>query len=259
VSPPLAGVAVVVTRPRAQAVGFAAMVSAAGATPILLPALEIEPVELDAAARERLAPDAFDWAIYTSANAVTHSLRQLPRPVRAHVAAIGRATARVLEELGLAVHAVPAGPSESEGLLALAPFDAPSGQRILIVKGEGGRTLLREALTRRGAEVTTADVYRRVPARPDPAALAALRRACGEVRVVVAATSAESLAALLAAVPDASLPRLRDAELLVPGGRIADAARAQGWRGALIVATGAEDAAMAAALLGAGEGPIGAC
>jgi len=259
VNSPLAGVAVVVTRPRAQAVGFASLVSAAGATPILLPALEIEPVELDAAARERLAPDAYDWAIYTSANAVAQSLRQLPRPVRAQVAAIGRATARALEERGIAVHAVPAGPSESEGLLALAPFEAPSGQRILILKGEGGRALLREALVRRGAEVATADVYRRVPVRPDPAALAALRRACESGRVIVAATSAESLAALLAAVPDASLPRLRDAALLVPGARVADAARAQGWRGALIVATGAEDAAMAAALLGAGEGPIGAC
>jgi uroporphyrinogen-III synthase len=249
----------VVTRPRAQAARFAALVSAAGATPVLLPALEIEPVELDAAARERLAPDAYDWAIYTSANAVAHSLRQLPRPVRARVAAIGRATARALEELGIEVHAVPPGPSESEGLLALAPFEAPSGQRILVLKGEGGRMLLRETLARRGAEVATADVYRRVPARPDPAALADLRRACASGRVIVTVTSAEALAALLAAVPDADLPRLRDTTLVVPGARVADAARTRGWRGALVVAPGAEDAAMAAALVGAGEAPIGAC
>jgi len=248
---PLAGVAVVVTRPRAQAARFAGLMRDAGATPILLPALEIEPVELDAATRARLAPDDFDWTIYTSANAVECALRQLPRPGGTRVAAIGRATARALEERGMAVHAVPAGASESEGLLALASFAAPAGQRILILKGEGGRTLLREELARRGAEVVTGDVYRRVAAVPDDAALAEIGRAGERGPVVVAATSAESLAALLEAVPDANLTRLRDAALLVPGERVAAAARTLGWRGPLLLARSAEDGAMADALIAA--------
>ena len=67
---------------------------------------------------------------------------------------------------------------------------------------------------------------------------------------MVAVTSAESLAALLTALPDARLPRLRDATLLVPGERVAAAARTHEWRGPLRVATSAEDAAMAAALPG---------
>jgi len=250
VNPPLAGVTVVVTRPRAQAARFAALVSAAGGTPLLLPALEIESIELDAEARARLAPDAFDWTIYTSANAVESSLRQLPHPARTRIAAVGRGTARALAERDIAVQAVPAATADSEGLLALEPFARVAGQRILILKGEGGRTLLREELERRGATVVTGDLYLRVAAVPDPASLASLGHACATGRVVVAVTSAESLAALLAALPDARLPRLRDATLLVPGERVAASARSHDWRGPLRVATSAEDAAMAAALPG---------
>jgi len=262
VKPPLSGLAVAVTRPRAQAAGFAARVREAGATPILLPTLAIEPVDVDEAARAWLVPDAFDWTIYTSANAVESSLLQLPRPVRTRVAAIGRGTARALADHGVAVHAMPTSTSDSEGLLALEPFIAAAGRRILILKGEGGRTLLREELERRGARVVTAEVYRRVPASPDPDALAALGKACEDGTAVVAATSAESLAALLEAVPDQRLPRLRDAVLLVPGARVAAAARTRGWRGPLLVARSAEDAAMAEALLDGlrpGDAPTPAC
>jgi len=53
---------------------------------------------------------------------------------------------------------------------------------------------------------------------------------------------------VLAAVPNDRLPQLRDTTLLVPGERVAASARAQGWRGPLVVAASAEDAAMAAAL-----------
>jgi len=249
VKPPLSGLAVAVTRPRAQAAGFAARVREAGATPILLPTLAIEPVDVDEAARARLVPDAFDWTIYTSANAVESSLLQLPRPVRTRVAAIGRGTARALADHGVAVHAMPTSTSDSEGLLALEPFMAAAGRRILILKGEGGRTLLREELERRGATVVSGDLYRRVPAAPDAAALADLGHALDTGAVLVAVTSAESLAALLAAIPQDRLPQLRDAGLLVPGERVASAARAHGWRGPLRIAASAEDAAMAAALI----------
>lgn len=260
---PLAGVTVLVTRPRAQSARLAALVAEAGGTPLLLPALEIEPIELDAASRKQLAPDSHDWTIYTSANAVLHSVRQLPRPTRSKIAAIGRATARALREQDLNVQALPPGTSESEGLLALDAFARPDGLRILIVKGAGGRRLLQEELARRGAEVETVEVYRRVRARPDEAILHELVRACGRSRVVVAATSAETLDALLEIVPEARVPRLLDTTLVVPGERVAAAARDRRWRGPLIVAASAEDSTMVAALVEAagstGIVPGGAC
>lgn len=246
---PLDGRVVVVTRPAAQAAGFAERMAAAGARPLLLPTLEIAPVELDAAARARLAPDGFDWTIYTSANAVESSLRQLPRPGRTRVAAVGRGTTRALERHGVAVAAVPLTTSDSEGLLALDCLADLRGQRVLILKGRGGRTLLREELARRGAEVVLGDVYERRPATAHPQAFDALRDACDAGIAVIAVTSAEVLEALLAMAPPEQCRRLRDAALLLPGDRVAAAARAHGWRGRVIVAPSAEDATMAEALV----------
>ena len=244
----LEGLTVVVTRPARQAGPFVAMLRDAGADAILLPAIEIEPLELDAASRPALVPDNFDWTVYTSANAVAWSLPQLPRPARTRVAALGRATARALDEQGIRGDAVPQGASDSEGLLALGAFADLRGQRILIVKGAGGRTLLRDELARRGAELVLCEVYRRRPAATDPAALEALRSAGGHARLIVAVTSGEVLGALLEAAPDDRLPTLRDATLLVPGERVAASARSLGWRGPLVVAPSAEDGVMLATL-----------
>jgi uroporphyrinogen-III synthase len=244
----LEGLTVVVTRPARQAGPFVAMLRDAGADPILLPTIEIEPIEIDAASRAALAPDDFDWTVYTSANAVECSLPQLPRPARTRVAAIGRATARALDEQGIRVDAVPQAASDSEGLLELGVFTDLRGQRILIVKGAGGRTLLRAELARRGAEVVLCEVYRRRPAAADPAALEALQRASGHTRLIVAVTSGEVLGALLEAAPDGRLPKLRDGTLLVPGERVAASARSLGWRGPLVVAPSAEDGVMFATL-----------
>jgi uroporphyrinogen-III synthase len=254
---PLAGRVVVVTRPAAQAAPFAALVAAAGAEPLLLPTLEIVTVELDAAARGRLVPDSFDWTIFTSTNAVEASLAQLPRPSRTRVGAVGRATARALERRGIPVAAVPNTTSDSEGLLELGCFADLRSQRVLVLKGRGGRTLLREELARRGAEVVLGDVYERRRAAADTAALAALRRACDAGAAVIAVTSAEVLAALLELAPEASCPRLRDAALLVPGDRVAAKARELAWRGHIVVATSAEDATMAEALVRALSGGSG--
>jgi uroporphyrinogen-III synthase len=244
----LEGFTVVVTRPARQAGPFVAMLRDAGADPILLPTIEIEPIELDAASRAALAPDDFDWTVYTSANAVECSLQQLPRPARTRVAAIGHATARALGEQGIRVDAVPQAASDSEGLLALGAFTDLRGQRVLIVKGAGGRTLLRAELARRGADVVLCEVYRRRPAAADPAALEALQKASGHTRLIVVVTSGEVLSALLEATPDGRLPKLRDSTLLVPGERVAASARSLGWRGPLVVAPSAEDGVMFATL-----------
>jgi uroporphyrinogen-III synthase len=198
----------------------------------------------------RLAPDAHDWTIYTSVNAVEASLAMLPRPSRCRVAAVGRATALALREHGIAVDALPEGRSDSEGLLAVGALANVAGQRILILRGVGGRELLREELSRRGGSVQVGEVYLRRQASPSSGALQELDRALGnDARaLVVAVTSVEVLDGLLGFVPAASLERLRSATLLVPGHRVADAATGRGWMGAVVVARSAEDASMIEAL-----------
>lgn len=250
---PLAGLTVVVTRPDRQAAPLLHLLREAGAATVAFPTLVIERIELDAAARPRCAPDAHDWVIFTSANAVECAFAQLPRPARARVAAVGRATARALDELGVTVDATPADASDSEGLLATRELAEVSGRRILILKGAGGRDKLRESLAARGAEVTLGEVYRRRIATPGEDALERLAQACVADAPVIAVTSVDVLDALLRLAPGVRFARLKYAALLVPGERVAAAARQRRWSGRIIVAPSAEDTTMVATLVRAAE------
>ncbi|MCJ7451377.1 MAG: uroporphyrinogen-III synthase [Steroidobacteraceae bacterium] len=246
----LAGLAVIVTRPARQAQRFVQLLQDHGATAIAFPTLAIEPVTLDDTQRRACMLDAFDWIIYTSANAVEQSIPQIGRPGKSRVGAIGRATARALADARIAVHAVPeaGSASDSEGLLAHPGLAGPGGRRILIVKGVGGRDVLRAGLAARGAEVSTAEVYRRIRPAPSRQALDELGRANEAGAVVATVTSSEVLESLLEMVPAEHYPWLRDAPLLVPGDRVAAEARRLQWRGPLLVAGSAEDETMLAAL-----------
>lgn len=248
-STPLAGLTVVVTRPAAQAGRFIDLVQAAGAQCVAFPTLVIDRVEPGPAERAAVQRTDWDWAIYTSTNAVEAAAEPGPLPKAVRNAAVGRATARALAGRDVVVEARPDS-ANSEGLLALPEFQDVAGQRVLLVKGRGGRTLLRDTLRERGAEVSELPVYERRLAEPAPDALSALRRALGRGQdCCVAVTSSEVLDALLQVVPGDDAARLRDAALLVPGERVVRAARGRhAWRGPVVVAATAEDAAMIDAL-----------
>jgi uroporphyrinogen-III synthase len=119
----------------------------------------------------------------------------------------------------------------------------------VIFKGVGGRDALRAELVRRGATVVVAEVYRRLPAIPAAGSLERLSDACASGSAVVAVTSVEVLESLLQLAPESRVPHLADAALLVPGERVAAAARQHGWRGPVVVARSAEDEAMLDAIV----------
>jgi len=249
VKQPLAGLVVVVTRPARQSARFSALLTGHGAAPVAFPTVAIEPVPLDADVRAALGAQPIDWVIYTSANAVEQALAQTGCLPRAATAVIGRATARAAEAAGISVDAIPAAGVDSEGLLALPAFAAPAGRRIVLFKGAGGRDALRAELARRGAAVVVAEVYRRVPVVPAAGSLEKLASACAMDSTVVAVTSVEVLESLLLLAPESRAPRLVETTLLVPGERVAAAARRHGWRGPIVVARSAEDEAMLDALI----------
>lgn len=237
---PLEGVTVWVTRPGAAGRRLAAAIKAQGGNAWLAPALGIEAV----APRPALpAPAAsYAWWIYVSPNAARFGPPPTDGPAR--IAAVGEATASALRDAGLTEIIVPAR-ADSEHLFADPAFQPASGARVLIVRGEGGREWLRQALEARGVAVDYWEVYRRTA--PDPATpeLAAALRTGGLDAAVV--TSGEALAQLPGMLPAGAREALARLPLVVPSERVLQLARQRGY-GAVTVAGGANDAAVLAAL-----------
>jgi uroporphyrinogen-III synthase len=241
---PLAGRRIAVTRPREQAAGLAALVREAGGEPLVFPALEILPPADAARALAAMARlDDFDLAIFVSRNAVQRGLELArsarggrPWPARLAVAAVGSGTRRELESQGFSGVIAPEGEADSEALLALPQLASAAGKSVLIVRGEGGRGFLGEALAARGARVAYAECYRR--ALPD-ADLAPLAAALGQGAVdAVTASSAEGLANLVAMLEPAAREKLLRLPLFVPHRRVAEAAARHGVREAIVAGPG---------------------
>lgn len=251
---PLAGKRIVVTRPREQAAGLAARIRAAGGDPVLLPAIEIRDLAefgpFDAIA-ERL--EAFDCAIFVSPTAVRKAMARLrmrrgarPWPPALRVAAIGRGSQRALQEAGIAPVLVPPARADSEALLAMPEFARPSGQRIVIFRGRGGRELLGETLAARGARVEYAECYARAMPASATDPLGGDHGAAGAIDAVTL-SSGEGLANLHALLDERGREQLRGTPLFVPHARVAEQAAALGARKVTIAGPG--DAEMLDALV----------
>lgn len=216
-----------------------------------LPAIAVEPAaDLDALPARLGAMDAFDLIVFTSANAVRYGALMLERSRLPPIAAIGPATARALESSGLPVTIVPAAGFDSESLLREPRLAKLRGKRVLLVKGELGREHLQDRLAERGADVAVADVYKRVPARPDTATLTALEGSIAQGCIhIMTATSAEIASSLLAMATPALRRAFEGVHWLVPGPRVAAAVRATGVAAPLIQAASAEDQDLVSAIV----------
>ena len=231
-SPPcdLAGLSVLVTRPAGQAAALAEAISAAHGRPISFPALEILGPGDKQMARAQLADLArFDLLIFISANAVRYAFPLLPDniPLDLQIAAVGKATAQALREVGLDPTLVPQDSMDSEGLLALPPLREARGRQILIVRGNGGRELLKETLEQRGAQVDYVEVYRRRLPQRNPANLIAN---WGQMVEAVTATSGQILDNLFTLLGAQGASLLQATPLVVVSERIAEQAAARGCR-----------------------------
>ncbi len=141
------------TEPGASALGE--VLRANGFDVFRAPVLEIRPAAFE-------SPKGwFECAVFLSVHGVRIAAAELAGAIPT-LYAVGSRTQAALRELGFDA-AVP-GEATSEGLLESLPD--PAGKRILIVTGAGGRDLLRDTLTRRGADVTRLEVYVRYPLLP---------------------------------------------------------------------------------------------
>jgi uroporphyrinogen III methyltransferase/synthase len=160
----LDGIRVVVTRAAHQAEELARPLRELGAEPVLLPVIAIAP-PADSAPLRAAAADAaaYNWIVFTSANAVRAFADQVDKPasVAARIAVIGVATQRVAERHGFRVSLIP-GQHLAESLVSAFDDVDLQGQRILIPSAAETRDVLREGLRERGARVDVVEAYRNV-------------------------------------------------------------------------------------------------
>lgn len=248
----LSGMAVLVTRPEAQAESLCRRLQALGANVYRLPTLAIEPLPLDDALRGELGWAATaDWLVFVSPNAVEIGLDALRRAGLSpadgcRIAVVGPGSAQALERRGLSVHLCPEQGFDSEALLA-ADWDV-AGRRVAIIRGVGGRELLGETLGGRGATVRFVEVYRRV-LPPSASAAATMTNWLTAGVPVAVVTSQNGLINLLKLAPAHCRDALRQARLVCVSQRIADTAAELGFNGGTVIAPAPGDEGIAQALL----------
>ena len=181
-SHPLQSRTVVVTRAADQQGAARQLLEQRGATVLDLPALVIGPPDhwgpLDDALEDL---ESFHWLVFSSANgvqAVEQRLQRLGRclarrPASLKIAAVGRKTAQVLDDLGAAADFVP--PSfVADSLIDHFPVSGWGLKMLLPRVQSGGRTLLADAFGEAGVRVVEVAAYESgCPATmPEPTATA---------------------------------------------------------------------------------------
>lgn len=171
---PLAGRTVIITRARAQADEFAAILEQYGARVVSCPTIEITgPENYDALDDALDNFFGYDWIIFTSVNGVEYFLRRFEAQGHAveeldeiHVCAIGDATAERLREAEIHVDVVPI-QFKAEGIFeALVSYVGGIanliGLTFLIPRAAVARDYLPLALEEAGARADVVATYRTV-------------------------------------------------------------------------------------------------
>ncbi len=225
----LKGLSVLVTRPQPQAEKLARHLASYGADSTVLPMVEIKPLLTPGAPLNALSDlSQFDKAIVISIPAadITLSL-DLNHLNSMDWFTPGRSTARTLASAGISA-TCPNNDFTSEALLTLPPLQNVHGQRILLLKGEGGRDLLERELTKRGAKVVPEFLYQRVCPKYPAGTLVQIVASKGINAIV--ATSSQIVTSLRSTIDlERYESQLDDIPLLVPSPRVAVHATESGF------------------------------
>ena len=224
----LGGRWVVITRPVGMGAALTRQVRAAGGVPLLLPGLALR-----GPADARAAQEAFsvalrdDILIFTSPTAVRFAAALAPLHTAAVVLAVGASSARALRRHGVDAPLAPRR-QDSEGLLELPALRDLHGRRVALIGASGGRGVLRQQLTARGAQLRELHVYERVAPRLNQRHFNAVLQLPTSALVLL--SSAEALRHLTELLPSAALLRLCATTAVTSSERMATAAHAAGFR-----------------------------
>lgn len=235
-----------VTRPEHQADHFCKLLAYNNIHALRFPTLEI--VKTTSSRLADITAETFDAVIFISANAVAYADDLLTQGICAKpckIAAIGKKTQHALLSKGYAVDLIGKKPFNSEAFLSLPSMQNIEDQRILIIKGRGGRKKLEKSLKARGAIVDTCDVYERKPAAH---AVKYVKSICNDSRIdIIAITSFDSANYLVDFFRDCEV--FTQKPLLVGSQRIASALTDMNIANPLVIATNPSDECMLETLL----------
>jgi len=235
---------VVVTRPDPELGRLCSSIEQHGGQAIPYPTMEIQP----------LAPTSVelpfsDIVLFISRNAVRYGIAaypQLKQPGEGGlIGVVGSGTAETLLQLThRPIDLIPTQGFDSEGLLALPQLQHVESQRIHIIKGKGGRRVLQNLLTGRGAEVITSSCYQRTLPEAPPIS----PWLNGDKIDMVITTSNATLENLVKLTPEAVRGALFDTMLIVVSKRGKSKAEELGFSHEPILAAGADDQSLLQAL-----------
>jgi uroporphyrinogen-III synthase len=228
----LAGLRVLVTRPRSQAVDFAAALKACGVQVLLFPVIEIGPL-VDPAGFDQALQKlcTYDWLVLTSVNGVQAVWQRLQAlgidglPAGLQVAVIGPKTAAALQARGVKPDFIP---DEYVAEAILPGLGSLKGKKVLLARADIARPDIAGAIRLAGGEAHEIAAYHTLPAHPDPQAMSALQKGV-DILTFTSSSTVRSFKALLAAHGVDALHLPGDPLVAVIGPVTAATAREQGF------------------------------
>jgi len=221
---------VIITRPEGQGDALQQSLTQVGAEVVHIPLLAIEELEESPVDRTNLLNlDQFNKVICISPNAARLFVDRMDMywpqpPVEVYWFTPGAGSAQILEAFALPV-VYPEQGDNSEALLDLPQLNEVVGDKIMLCKGEGGRPLLADTLTERGASMTELVLYRRTCPNLLGAELDILQFA--ELDVIIV-NSSEALTNLLQLAGNSG--PLLEKTILVSSPRLRQQARTLGFK-----------------------------
>lgn len=216
---------VLLTRPDGRNQAMIDLLESSGVHYVVTPLLAIEPTYTN----PTFEFGQFDHIIFISTNAVHYANHVLPAIEQANCQcyAVGQATFDALIKYQILPKQAPADNQKTEGLLSLPELQDLTDQKVLIIRGVGGRETLAEQLSARGAHVDYWEVYQRVCPQLDAQAVALSWQSHNVDTLTV--TSGAILENLIALTPKELFPWLRACHIIVPSSRVAEQAKKAGF------------------------------
>jgi uroporphyrinogen-III synthase len=241
----LQGQLILNTRPVHQQAELTSLLEQEGARVLSFPVIDIVALE-SSLAQQRLTRQlsSYDMLLFVSRNAVDGAFRYIDssrlKPGLCF-GVIGTATRLALAQRvsGLDSCLLGGAPYNSETLLEADALQQVAGKRVLIVRGQQGRSLLGDELAARGAQVDYCEIYRReLPARD----VADFNRVVDhEFPTLAILTSNVGMQNLIELVDQVAAERLRRIPWLLISERMRESAVNLGHNAPIIIAHSASD------------------